>query len=100
MYIIKFRRKHYDEIYIYMLKITFPSVIVINGGQQQGKSSLIRYIFGQNKDKLKYGIIFSNTAFSSENNYDYIPEKYVHYNFNEDKLKKLMEIRSRTPKEK
>lgn len=81
------------------MNIDLPSVVIINGSQGSGKSSLIRYLIGLKKDELSYGIIFSNTAFSSEENYDYIPEKYVHPHFNEEKLLNLMKIQTKFKKE-
>jgi len=82
------------------MNITFPSVCIINGAQRQGKSHLIRYIMGHNKDKFKYGIIFSNTGFSSEDNYNYVPQKFIHPHYSEEKLQRLMTIQSKIPKEK
>lgn len=79
------------------MNLTFPSVCIINGAQRQGKSTCIRYIMGEYKEKFKYGIIFSNTLFSSEENYDYVPNKYIHPQFQEDKLIKLMEIQRNLP---
>lgn len=76
------------------LKLNPPFFLLINGSIGHGKSHLIKYIIHKNKDKFDYGIVFTQTWFK-EGNFDYLPEKYVHKDYDEEILKNFMALQSK-----
>ena len=63
----------------------------------EGKSHLVKYLIKSNKNQLKYGIVFSHTAFN-EGNFDYIPKKYIYTSYMPEKLNNLMIIQEQQEK--
>lgn len=74
------------------MDIITPSILLVNGNQGEGKSFIIKYIMYTLRDKLDYGIVFTNTSFD-DSNYDFIKDRdFIHPEFNEEKLFNLMKI--------
>jgi hypothetical protein len=76
-----------------------PFLLVLNGCQGSGKSTLIKWIMRENslsKTPFSFGIVFTNTAF--EGSFPYIPKKYIYENFDENVLKNLMNIQKNNVK--
>src|SRR5690606_27755811 len=80
------------------MDITTPGLVIISGQQGSGKSNLLKYIVKLLRKQLKYGVMFSQTAFN-EGNLDYIPEKYIHTQYNPEILHNLMKIQAGLDKE-
>lgn len=76
------------------MDINIPGLLIINGLQGQGKSHLIRYIMYENRKKFDWGLVFTNTSFVGEN-YDYIPDGFVHSQYSGDALVTLKRLHSR-----
>lgn len=74
------------------MNIEIPGLLIINGEQGSGKSSLIKYLMRMNKRKFDYGIVFTNTSFDRDDkaSFNYIPKGFVHSEFSEDILIALM----------
>jgi hypothetical protein len=72
-------------------KINLQNFLIVAGPQGYGKSWLIRYIMLANRDKFSYGLVFTNTSFSDDS-FDYVPQQFVHPEYNEEALVKLMDI--------
>jgi hypothetical protein len=81
------------------MNISTPGLVIITASQGSGKSHLMKYIISQHKQKLKYGIAFSHTAFN-EGNLSYIPKKYIFAQYQPDKLQNLMKIQESLPQGK
>lgn len=79
------------------MKINLPSVIIIAGKPGSGKSHVIRYFMYNNRKNFDFGIVMCKTNFN--NSYEYLPEKYVHSNYNDEKIRKLMNLQSSLIKE-
>lgn len=83
--------------------VSIPGLFMIVGPQGYGKSHLIKYIihsYAKVHKRLKYGIVFSNTGFDHDDNFEYIPKKFIHSSYNEKKLMALMAIQRNQPKAK
>src|SRR5690606_30200211 len=81
------------------MNFTLPGLIIITATQGSGKSHLVKYIIYQNKNKLKYGVAFSHTAFN-EGNLMYLPKKYIFAEYKPDILHNLMNIQEKISKNK
>ena len=81
------------------MNISVPGCCLIIGQQGSGKSYLLKYFIYKNRSILKYGIVFSHTAFN-EGNLDYLPKKYIYSDYQPDKAYNLMKIQESLPKEK
>ena len=70
-----------------------PNITLINAPPEPGKTYLVKHILTSlyKKKKIKFGIVFCSTGFNSEN-YEYIPEDYLHAKFDEKLLLNLMNI--------
>lgn len=69
-----------------------PFFMIINGKSGSGKSNLLRYIMRELTihNKFDYGVVFSNTAW--EGSFNYVPEKYIFEDFNEDVIKNILKL--------
>ncbi len=76
------------------MDIEVPSLIILNGSQGSGKSHVIRYILYTLRKRFAYGLVFTNTFFDGDA-FDYIPKKYVHPQYDEEVLEKLMDIQQK-----
>lgn len=76
------------------LQLQPPFFILINGSIGHGKSHLIKYIMSKHRKQFDYGIVFTQTWFK-EGNFDYVPEEYVHKDYDENILKNFMNIQSK-----
>lgn len=68
-----------------------PKIVVSVGKPKSGKSNAVRYLLLKNilnKKFFKFGIVFTRTKFNDD--YSYIPEKYVYTEFKPEILKKYM----------
>jgi hypothetical protein len=74
------------------MNIKLPSLILVCGKPNSGKSYLIKYFMHTYQDKLSYGIVMSKTKFND--GFKYIPEKFIHPTYDEEKIKNLMKIQS------
>lgn len=75
-----------------MNKNDFTNFILILGPPMSGKTHLIKYMITdlfKNK-KLDYGLVFCKTSFN--NSYNFLPEKYIHNDYNEEVIKNLLRI--------
>ena len=73
------------------IELEIPALYIINSPQGGGKSHLIRYLMYINRKKFDYGLVFSNTFFDGDS-FDYVKKEYVHPEYNEEALQKLMDI--------
>ena len=72
--------------------IKTPGLIIVNGKSKRGKSYLIKYIItclGIQK-KFKFGYVFCKTKFNG--GYDFFPENRIIEGYNEEVLKKFLDI--------
>ena len=76
------------------INIRIPSLNILCASQGSGKSHCIRYIFYTMRKKFDWGIVITNTYFDNE--YDFIPQKYIHPTFNEHIIKNLLNIQKQT----
>lgn len=76
------------------IDIEIPSLSIICASQGSGKSHLIRYLMYKLRKKFSYGLVFTNTFFDDDA-YDFIPSKYVHPEYDEVALQKLMDIQAK-----
>ncbi len=76
------------------LNITIPGLYILCAYQGSGKSHLIRYLMYENRKKFDYGIVFTNTFFDDDA-YDFFPAKFVHPEYDENILQKLMDIQAK-----
>ena len=68
-----------------------PRIVVCVGKPRSGKSNAVRYFLLKNilnKKKFKFGIVFTRTKFNDD--YNYIPEKYIYTEYKPELLKKYM----------
>ena len=68
-----------------------PKVVVCVGKPRMGKSNMVKYLLLKNmlnKKIFKFGIVFTRTKFNDD--YDYIPEKYIYTEYKPEILKKYM----------
>lgn len=74
------------------MNIEIPGLLIINGEQGSGKSSLIKYLMYMNRKKFNYGIVFTNTSFDRDDkgSFSYIPKQFIHSEFKEEILQTLM----------
>ena len=77
-----------------IFKEKIPNVSLICAPPDSGKTYLVKYLLTQlyKKKKVNYGIVFCSTSFNTEN-YDYIPDNYLHSNYDENLILNLMNIR-------
>jgi hypothetical protein len=73
------------------MDVSIPGLLIINGDQGQGKSHLIRYLMYNHRKDFDWGIVFTNTGWKGDN-FDYIPDGFVHQNYDPGALKALMNI--------
>jgi len=73
------------------MEIEIPGLLILNGEQGSGKSKLISYLMYKYRNKFAYGICFTNTYFEDDS-FDYIPKKFIHPEYSEEKLDNLMNI--------
>ena len=69
-----------------------PRIIVCVGKPRSGKSNAVRYFLLKNilnKRKFKFGIVFTRTKFNDD--YNYIPDKYIYTEYKPELLKKYMD---------
>lgn len=80
--------------------IPTPSLVLIAAAPRSGKSYLIRYMISSlcEGGKFEYGAVFSTTG-KFNGDYDYIPPQYVHSEYTDEKLDRIMEMQRRQPKE-
>jgi hypothetical protein len=59
---------------------------------KSGKTYLIKYLLNEmfKQKKLKYGLVFCPSKFTGA--YDYLPNAFVHANYNENVLRKFYNI--------
>lgn len=69
--------------------------LIINGKSNSGKSHLVRWLMREISihNPFSYGIVMSNTAF--EGSFDYIPNKYIFEDFNEDIIRNVIKIQKK-----
>jgi len=79
--------------------INIPGLTIICASQGGGKSHLCKYIISKYKNNLKYGLVFSHTAFN-DNNFNYIPKKYIYSHYNSTALTNLMKIQEQQIKQR
>ena len=68
-----------------------PQIVVCVGRPRMGKSNAVRYFLLKsilNKKIFKFGIVFTRTKFNDD--YSYIPEKYIYTEYKPELLKKYM----------
>lgn len=83
-----------------MTNIEDAGLYIITGLQGSGKSRLIKSILYNKRKKFYCGLVFCQTDFSDmDNGYDYIPQGFVHPNYNEKVLKKFMNIQKKLVKD-
>lgn len=76
------------------MDLEVPSLIILNGSQGAGKSHCIKYIMYQLRHTFKYGLVFTNTFFD-DNPFSYIPNEFIHPEYDEDVLNNLMDIQKK-----
>ena len=76
------------------MDIETPSLIIINGTQGSGKSWLIKYMMYKLRKKFSYGLVFTNTFFDNKP-FKYIPDLFVHPEYDEEKLIALMDLQAK-----
>ena len=61
-----------------------PSIIILCAAPKSGKTYMVKYLMNElfKKKKLDYGICFCPTNFTGA--YDYLPEHYIHSQYNEN----------------
>ena len=74
------------------MNIDLPAILLACGKPKSGKSHLIKYFMYTHRKYYDYGIVFTKTKFN--NAYDYIPDLFVHPNYDEKKLKNLMKLQA------
>jgi len=75
------------------MNISLPTSIIISGKPKSGKSHAIKYFMLENFNKFAYGVVFCRSKFDGK--YNYIPDKFVHGDYNEGVLDNLMSIQKR-----
>lgn len=71
-----------------------PSCSLFVGNTATGKTHAFRWIFSQIAEKFDYGVVISSTCLVNDD-YDYIPKKYRHSEFDPDLIEALEEKQSR-----
>ena len=69
-----------------------PQIIVSVGKPKRGKSNSTKYFILKNaleREIYKFGVCFTKTKFN--NDYDYLPEKYVYQGWQPDKLQQYLD---------
>jgi hypothetical protein len=74
------------------MEIKIPSVIILAGKPQSGKSYLIKYFMYEHRKVFDYGIVLTKTKFND--GYNYIPSNYIHPDYDDTKIKSLMKIQA------
>lgn len=72
------------------MDLEVPFLLILNGSQGMGKSHCAKYIMYKLRKKFDFGIVFTNTFFD-DNPFGYLPEKYIHPEYNEKVLENLMD---------
>lgn len=76
------------------LNLDFEKHFILNifGVCSSGKSECLKYIlyYYAQKKKFDHMLLFTNTSFN--NQYDYIPEQYIHPAYDEEIIKNYMEL--------
>lgn len=75
------------------MELKIPGSFILCGSQGTGKSTLIHYMMYKLRKKFKYGLVFTNTFFDNDP-FPYIPKKYIHPEYSEEALTKLMDIQA------
>ena len=68
-----------------------PQIVVCVGRPRMGKSNAVKYFLLKNilnKKIFKFGIVFTRTKFNDD--YKYIPDKYIYTEYKPELLKKYM----------
>ena len=68
-----------------------PKIVVCVGRPRMGKSNAVKYFLLKNilnKGIFKFGIVFTRTKFNDD--YSYIPDKYIYTEYKPELLKKYM----------
>lgn len=78
---------------MYRMNIELPAIIIISGKPKQGKSHLINYFMYTQRKMFDYGIVFTKTKFND--GFEYIPDRFVHPNYYEDKLENMMKLQAK-----
>jgi len=68
------------------------AVYIFSGKPKSGKSHLIKYFMYIHRNFFDYGIVLTKTKFND--GYDYVPDSYVHPDYNEDKIRSLMKLQA------
>lgn len=76
------------------MDLILPGLYIIGGEQGMGKSYLLKWIMRKLRNKLAWGIVFTNTFFDN-NPFDYIPKEYVHPEYDEEILTYLMDMQEK-----
>lgn len=66
------------------------------GKTNSGKSHFLRYVMreiSKSKYPFSYGVVFCGTEF--ENSYDFVPDKFIHSEYDEDVLVRLIELQKK-----
>lgn len=77
---------------MYNMNITLPCVCVLSGKPKQGKSHLIKYFMYLHRKYFDYGLVFTRTKFND--GYKFLPQDYVHSDYDESILKNLMKLQA------
>ena len=72
--------------------VSIPGVLIINGPQREGKSTLIDYIMFMYRDRFHYGMGMLQTAFRPEN-LAFIPPPFRHTGWDEEIAKNFLQTR-------
>jgi hypothetical protein len=64
------------------MEFDIPRNIIIVGKKNSGKTNLVKHLIVSHRDHFNFGLVFTNTKFDDD--YNYIPEKYIIQGFRED----------------
>lgn len=83
------------------MNLDYPFSMIITGMPGAGKTGFIKYIFCQNtkkntKDPFRYGIIFTHSK--QDNEYNFLPQKYIHPTYDPDILQEFINIQKKEKK--
>ncbi len=74
------------------MNVQIPSIIILSGKPQSGKSYLIKYFMYEQRNVFDYGIVLTKTKFND--GYNYISSKYIHPDYDEKAIKALMSLQA------